>query len=84
VKNVKLFADDNNLFISGVDFNTLNQKCNYCTDTLNQWFIGNRLHVNVDKTNIMIFPKTKANGICVKLSDITITKVQYCQYRYIS
>ena len=80
MKNVKLFADDNNLFISGVDFNTLNQKCNYCTDTLNQWFIGNRLHVNVDKTNIMIFPKTKANGICVKLSDITITKVQYCQY----
>jgi len=36
------------------------------------------LHANVDKTNIMIFLKTKANDI--KLSDITITKVQYCRY----
>jgi len=28
----------------------------------------------------MIFSKTKANDICVKLSDITVMKVQYCQY----
>jgi len=61
-----------------VDVNTLNQKCNYCIDTLNRWFLANRLHVNVDKTNIMVFPKAKANDICVKLSDITIAKVQYC------
>jgi len=66
-KNVKLFADDTNLFISGVDVNTSNQKCNYCIKTLNQRFIANRLHVNVDKTNIMIFAKTKANDICIKL-----------------
>jgi len=43
-ENVKLFADDTNLFISGVDVNTLNQKCNYCIDTLNRWFVANRLH----------------------------------------
>jgi len=49
-ENVKLFADDINLFISGVDVITLNQKCNYCIDTLNQRFIANRLHVIVDKT----------------------------------
>jgi len=35
-ENVKLFADDTNLFISGVDVNMLNQKCNYCRETLNQ------------------------------------------------
>ena len=35
--------------------------------------------MNVDKT-IMIFLKTKANDVCVKLSDITIMKVQYCRY----
>ena len=40
----------------------------------------NRLHVNVDKSDIMVFPKTKANDICVKLSEITITKVQHCRY----
>jgi len=32
--------------------------------------------VNVDKTNIMIFPKTKANDICIKLSD----NYYYCRY----
>jgi len=35
-ENVKLFAFDTNLFILGVDVNTLNQKCNYCIETLNQ------------------------------------------------
>jgi len=79
-ENVKLFADDTNLFISGVDVNTLNQMCNYCIDTLNRWFVANRLHGNADKTNIMVFPKAKANDICLKLSDINIAKVQYCRY----
>ena len=36
--------------------------------------------MNVDKTNIMMFPKTKANDIGVKLSDITIMNIQYCRY----
>jgi len=35
-ENVKLFADDTSLFISGVDVNTLNQMCNYCIETLYQ------------------------------------------------
>ena len=35
--------------------------------------------MNVDKT-IVVFPKAKANDICVKLSDIIIVKVQYCRY----
>ena len=77
-KNVKLFADGTNLFILGVDVNTLNQKCNYCIDTLNPWFIANLLHVNVDKT------KTKANDICAKLNDITVTKILLSISWYIS
>ena len=75
-EKIKLFADDTNLFISGLDVNTLNQNSNYCIKALNQWFIVNRLHVNVDKTNIMVFPKNKANDISVKLNEITITKVE--------
>ena len=42
-ENVKLFADDINLFFSGVDVNTFNQMCNYCIDTLNHLFVANRL-----------------------------------------
>jgi len=47
--NVKHFAVDTNLFISGIDICALNNKCNCCIETLNQWFIANRLHMNVDK-----------------------------------
>ena len=36
--------------------------------------------MNVDKTNVMVFPKTKTNDICVKLSEIAIAKVQHCRY----
>ena len=55
-------------------------ECNRCIETLNRWFIANRLHMNADKTNIMVFPETKANEICVKLSDTAIKKVQHCRY----
>ena len=79
-ENIKLFADDTNLFISGVDVNVLNSKCKHCIETLNRWFIANRLHMNADKTNIMVFPKTKASEICVKLSGTAIKKVQHCRY----
>jgi len=71
-EKVKLFADDTNLFISGLDVNTLNQKSNYCIKALNQWFIVNRLHVNIDETNIMVFPKNKATDISVN--------VEHCRY----
>ena len=76
---MKLFADDTNLFISGIDICALNNKCNYCIETLNQWFIANRLHMNVDKTNIMVFPKTKSRDICVKLNEMNIENVHQCQ-----
>ena len=36
--------------------------------------------MNVDKTNIMVFSKNKANDISVKLNEITITKVEHCRY----
>jgi len=77
-----MFANNTDLFISGVDVNRLmlNQKCNYSIETLNQCFIANRLHINADKTNIMVFPQTKANDICVKLSEVyNHYDVQHCR-----
>ena len=79
-ENVKLFADDTKLFIVRVDVNVLKSKCNCCIETCNWWFSANRLHTNADKTNVMVFPKTKANEICVKLCETTIKKVRDCRY----
>ena len=36
--------------------------------------------MNVNKTNVLVFPKNKANDISVKLSEITITKVEHCPF----
>jgi len=41
-ENVKLLSDDKSLFVSGIAVKLLNQRCNYCTETLNPWFIANR------------------------------------------
>jgi len=79
-ENVKLFADDTNLFILGTDSCVLNQKCNDCLDILHQWFVANRLHMNLEKTNMMVFPSTKAKDISVKLNDKYIENVHYCRY----
>jgi len=48
---LKLFADDTNLFISGIDEAKLRKKYSTCLAALNSWFIANRLCINLDKTN---------------------------------
>ena len=63
-EKLKLFADDTGLFISGVDISVLNHNCNCHINALNRWFIANRLHLNVQKTNVMVFPKSNADNIC--------------------
>jgi len=50
-ENVKLFADDTNLFISGIDSCVLNQKCNDCSDILHRWFVANRMTLGENKYN---------------------------------
>jgi hypothetical protein len=57
--NVKLFADDTNLFVSGTDSCLLNQTANEYIQLLNDWLLANRLSLNLDKTCYMIFPAKK-------------------------
>lgn len=46
---VKLFADDTNLFLSGIDISELICRSNNCLESLNRWCIANRLHMNFEK-----------------------------------
>jgi len=57
--NVKLFADDMNLFVSGTDSCLLNQTANEYIQLINDWLLANRLSLNLDKTCYMIFPAKK-------------------------
>jgi hypothetical protein len=57
-----LFADDTNLFYTG---RNITEMCNIVTEELehlNQWFMVNKLSLNVEKTNFMIFSNGHITG----------------------
>jgi len=79
-KKLELFADDTNLFLTGMKDSTLNDRCNSCINDLNRWLIANDLHVKIDKTNVMILPCCQTSNICVTLNQMTIEIVHVCRY----
>lgn len=54
-----LFADDTNIFYIGDDMIELQQIIQKDINILSRWFLINRLTVNIDKTNYIIFMKNK-------------------------
>jgi len=61
IKNVSnllhlvLFADDTNIFMADKDLNTLITNLNAELNLLKSWFSANKLSLNIDKTNFIIF-----------------------------
>ena len=47
--NVKLYADDTNLFLFDTDANNLNIKANTSLKEFNTWFEINKLSLNIEK-----------------------------------
>ena len=45
---LKLFADDTNLFLSGRSNCELETKANVCLNKMQNWFLANKLSLNVD------------------------------------
>jgi len=58
-KTIKLYADDTNLFIFNKDVVTLTITANEYLFHLSQWFIPNRLSLNLDKTCFVTFGNTR-------------------------
>ena len=52
---VKLFADDTNLFVSHETIGILNEVVNRDIGLLCEWFLANKLSLNVSKTRYMVF-----------------------------
>ena len=59
-----LFADDSNLFSSGKKLQTLELNLNRDLISVNQWLCANKLSLNIDKSNFVIFrpPQKKVNN----------------------
>ena len=74
--NIILFADDTNLFHTGLDIKTMCQTISYELSEINKWFQANKLSLNVLKTNYIIFGnRRKLNenyNICI--DDISLDR----------
>lgn len=69
-----LFADDTSLICSGTNIEDLTQLSNDMENQAENWFIGNKLKLNSDKTQKIVFSTTPMIQECksVKLLGITI------------
>ena len=80
---LKLFADDTNLFLSGPNLQLLEKKANLCLKNMEEWFISNKLAINNDKTFYMVFSgKYSPDNDKLKLfiNDKPLNKVSNCKY----
>ena len=80
--NVKLFADDTNLFLHNRDPGQLFATANVCMAQLFNWFTANRLSLNLDKTNYSIFgpPHKDIKTYNLYLNGKIIQNLECCKY----
>ena len=58
----RIFADDTGIFCHSTDLKLLVEKANNIIKNVNEWFIANKLTLNVDKTSFIIF-RSKRNTV---------------------
>ena len=65
-----LFADDSNLFLSNKDTKTLEHNANSALTEVSEWLNTNKLSLNVEKSNYVIFHPPPKKAPSLKLSVI--------------
>ena len=83
--NLRLFADDTNVFTHGRNLNTLVEETNICLDKLNTWFLANKLNLNVDKTCYIIFAPFKNivlsdHKLQLNINNVILQQLRSCKY----
>ena len=81
-ENIKLFADDTNIFVTGKSLNQLEEEGNKQLFSINEWLTANKLHLNKEKTCYTVFSptKTKPCSINIKLNGDRLKQVSSCRY----
>jgi len=76
ILNFILFADDTNIFYSHKSIKTLFETVNNELKKVEDWFKSNKLSLNANKTNyILFFKSTKINDIPLRLPSLIINDV---------
>ena len=81
-KDVKLFADDTNVFIYGPNIAFIEHEANTCLKRLENWFNANKLRLNVEKTSYTLFHCGKIPDVSLNLIiyNQQISKISNCKY----
>src|SRR3989442_10841022 len=81
--DVKLFADDTNVFIYGSNLALIECEANKCLKNLESWFNSNKLSLNVEKTCCAIFNSCNTSSdvtLNLNINNQKISKVSNCKY----
>ena len=82
--NAIMFADDTTLIFMHKKINSLLENANKDTSNLYKWFSLNRLSLNIDKTNYIIFQSKNANitetGIKISINNKPIKQVNETKF----
>jgi len=81
---LKMFADDLNLFMFRTDLQILEKDANDCLALMNCWFLSNRLSINITKTNYNIFDsctgRVSDSVLHLKIGNQSIVRTFSCKY----
>ena len=75
-----LFADDTSLLFTGRDLDILIDNVNATLKICLDWFNSNKLSVNLDKTNYMIFGTKSINNSPVKVNNTFLEQIFHCKF----
>jgi len=79
--NIKLFADDTNIFIKSNSFEELFTNATFLLNNLSKWLKSNKLSLNYDKTEYVIFGNHKFDcSLNLKIDNNVIKKVSSTKY----
>ena len=84
---ISLFADDTNIFIVASDITTLFSLANLAADDIYKWTVCNKLSINLEKTNYMLFKPNRYTdstivnmGLSCCINDHKLTRVKFVKY----
>ena len=78
-----LFADNTNLFLQDTSLSSLESRLNVELEKISTWFKVNKLSLNLNKTNYILFTKKSKftdNRIHVKIDNVPIRKVKQTKF----
>ena len=76
-----LFADDTNIFYTDKNISIVHKVLNVELEKLNLWFKVNKLSLNIDKTNFMVFSNSNIDNCeSIKINGIIINRVYVTKF----